>query len=272
MRKTKTILLLITTAMLLTAALATSQLLAENIVPQPKEYGPNIRTLTVTGTIDPRLSAIVITTYRPTDYDEKNSACTRSDWNTARRKGMLDWEYIDIKPDEHSRYKVTVPIDYVREDRCGYEFVNTAIQIQRDKRDDRFAKITLLSDSHENYDNYGSKGTNLPDEADVRSRKTAKPHYHLAQGTYIQCHTDYFESTQDVLFNCYPLGGNGDHGLDEITSTRMKVDVRINETISEYVFDSRIKPGSKKDHFRDYVPPPPGFFERVKQRVEQLLN
>ncbi len=234
--------------------------------PQPVEYGPDVRTLTVTGTIDPRLYASVRTTYRPTYYNERDKACTRSDWNTGRRKGMLDWELERIKPDENGRYKVTVPIDYVREDRCGYEFSSTVIRIKRDRRDDQFSEITLLSDSKEKYDRYGSKGSNYPDDADVRSRKTTKAHYRLAHGSYIQCHTDYFEYRNGVLFNCYPLGGDGDHGVDAIATTKMEVDIRINEEISEYIAG---KPFSdvrfKKDHFRDYVPPPPGFFEQLKQ-------
>ena len=236
------------------------------------KYGPEVRTITVAGTIDPRLYASVRTTYRPTEYNEKDNACTRSDWNTGRHKGMLDWQFERIKPDENNRYKVIIPIDYVRENPCGYEYVDTSIHVRRDERDDQYANITLLSGSKKNYDTYGSKGKNWPDDANVQSRKTTKPYYRLAHGSHIQCHTDYFESTQDVLFNCYPLGGDGDHGVDELTTTNMQVDIRINEEISEYIFDSRIKPGSKKDHFRDYVLPPPSLFERLKQGIEKLLN
>ncbi|MES9888530.1 MAG: hypothetical protein ABW140_17110 [Candidatus Sedimenticola sp. 6PFRAG1] len=242
---------------------------------RPVEYGPDVRTITVTGTIDPRLSAWVRTTYRPTEYSGKRRAeCTRSDFNTASRKGLLDWEFENIVPDESNHFRVSLPIDYVKKNKCGYEYVDTVIRIQRDYRDDRYADITLLGTHKIPLDVYTGTRTGIGGgrlHSGFTYPKTGKHYYRLARGSRIECHTDFYVSTNRASFSCIPLGGDGDHGTDKIESQNFNVDVLVNDDVSMYIYDSRVKPGGKKDHFRDYVPPPPTLLQKLNNNIDSLF-
>ena len=94
---------------------------------------PPSRILTLQGKVDSRLRMAVITAYRPTDHTN-TKACTRSDWNTARRKGVLAWDVQMISEGDKNNgmvdYKAEVPIDYSGKDLCGYEFSVTSLVIR----------------------------------------------------------------------------------------------------------------------------------------------
>lgn len=93
----------------------------------------------VHGTIDERLQASLLSTFRSTTDPDKIKEC--SSYNAWRegsaRRRFLDFEIEIIK---NKNFDIKVPTEYIsKEDNCGMEYVDTEIRIYRkgDKRDGR---------------------------------------------------------------------------------------------------------------------------------------
>ena len=93
----------------------------------------------VHGTIDERLQASLLSTFRSTADPDKIKEC--SSYNAWRagsaRRRFLDFEIEIIKD---TNFDIKIPTEYIsKEDKCGMEYVDTAIRIYRkgDKRDGR---------------------------------------------------------------------------------------------------------------------------------------
>ncbi|AXX92605.1 hypothetical protein CPU12_01930 [Malaciobacter molluscorum LMG 25693] len=93
----------------------------------------------VHGTIDERLQASLLSTFRSTADPDKIKEC--SSYNAWRagsaRRRFLDFEIEIIKD---TNFDIKIPTEYIsKEDNCGMEYVDTEIRIYRkgDKRDGR---------------------------------------------------------------------------------------------------------------------------------------
>lgn len=107
----------------------------------------------VHGTIDERLQASLLSTFRSTSDPDKIKEC--SSYNAWRagsaRRRFLDFEIETIKD---TNFDIKIPTEYIsKEDKCGMEYIDTVIRIYRkgDKRDGRqeplISKWVLFSTS-----------------------------------------------------------------------------------------------------------------------------
>ncbi|RXI35846.1 hypothetical protein CRU99_13750 [Malaciobacter mytili] len=82
------------------------------------------------GTIDERLEAYVISTFRSTADPDKLKECSTYNTLHASRRRFLDYE-VEIIEDTTS-FDFKIPIEYIsKEDKCGMEYVDTEIRISR---------------------------------------------------------------------------------------------------------------------------------------------
>lgn len=242
------------------------------------------RTLTVYGKVDPRLYVWIQTTYRsmnPNDLRQNYKECTQSNWNTGGRKRTLNWDVKHIIPDKNNNYKVTIPIDYVNKNRCGFEYVSTRIVIRRDKKDERYAKIEIANNRNKANNIYiGYKG-GMQGMGQPKGTTTTKNHYQLSSGSKIECYTIWYEDSKHIEsnkahanFTCLPIPLNDINGVDELKTDTINIDIVINEDKCKKAQKS--KDGSYKDNFRDYEIKYINTFHKYevqfKQYIKNLFN
>lgn len=231
------------------------------------------RVLTLYGKVDPRLYASVTSTYRsknPNEIRENYEECIKANWNTGSRGRTLTYTMSNISTGQDTKdyYEVNIPIDYTDDNKCGWEYVNTRIRIQRDKKDDLYNDIRILDERQEVHHmegkfNGGSKGIN-------GAHKTTKNHFQLSPGSQIQCFTKWHEDSKYIKSNvahatltCQPIGKDDINGVDTITSARLNIDIVVNE--EKCINNST----GEKDYFRDYKKPT--LIDIVKQKVKYLM-
>ena len=234
------------------------------------------RMLTLRGNVDPRLSVWARTTYSPTNYRtdiDDGSGCTHNRSDTGYRKAWPDWEVVKITPNENNRYEITIPIDYMGENKCGYRYHSTKISIRRDEDDERYAKIVVVSDSPRPFNIHkGTKGGHSSLGL-LRGEHTDKPHYQMSTGSKISCYTEYYENEwlrkrkANVVFTCEPVVASDENGVDEINSVTLEIDIEVDESRCLGTPDSNNRAKDWKryqDYFRDYQPEPTRW-EKLKQ-------
>ena len=230
-----------------------------------------LRALTLYGKFDPRLYAYVTSTYRsqsPDKMRENYKECTRSDWNTGGARRTLTFDRIHIVPDKNGTYRVTIPIDYVGKDKCGWEYVDTEITIKRDKKDKSYVKIGIANEDKRT-DNYRGDGVG------VLSPSTKKKHFLLSSGSKIECYTEYFEvdgkdyKKPSVDFICTPKTFNNINGVDEFKTDSINIDIIVDEKKSRVANDGITD--KNKDYFRDYKEPV-SRFKQLKLKVKHFIN
>ena len=241
-----------------------------------------LRALTLYGKFDPRLYAYVTSTYRsqsPDKMRENYKECTRSDWNTGGARRTLTYDIADIVPDKNGTYRVTIPIDYVGKDKCGWEYVDTVMEIRRDKKDKSYVEINIANiknrynNSRGEYDDPGSVG--------VLSPSTKKKHFLLSSGSKIECHTEWHPTSktsggyvfkEHAVFICTPKTFNNINGVDEFKTDSINIDIVVNEKkCVAYAGLRPFKRGGYKDYFRDYKEPV-SRFKQLKLKVKHFIN
>lgn len=81
------------------------------------------------GTIDKRLRAYALSTFRSTADPDKLKECSTYNTLYASRRRFLDYEIQSI---EETNFDIKIPIEYIsKEDKCGMEYVDTEIKIYR---------------------------------------------------------------------------------------------------------------------------------------------
>ncbi len=265
------------TLFLLLIAVNTDAALAQSASNSSSDEVESPRMLTLRGNVDPRLSVWARTTYSPTDYRtdiDDGSGCTHNRSDTGYRKAWPDWEVVKITPNEDNRYEVTIPIDYMGENKCGYRYHSTEISIRRDEEDELYAKITVVSDNPRPFNTYiGTKSGSSGLGRIIPGVKTDKPHYQMATGSKISCYTkhrDVFKIYKnDVATNtfiCEPVVRADLNGVDEIDSVTLDIDIEVDESrcigIPEHKLFDDWTP--YQDYFRDYQSKPTRW-EQFKQ-------
>ena len=233
-------------------------------------FARKLRTLTLYGKFDPRLYAYVTSTYRsqsPDKIRENYKECTRSDWNTGGARRTLTFDRIHIVPDKNGTYRVTIPIDYVGKDKCGWEYVDTEITIKRDKKDKSYVKIGIANEDKRT-DNYRGNGVG------VLSPSTKKKHFLLSSGSKIECHTEWYPTSktsggyvfkEHAAFICIPKTFNNINGVDEFKTDSINIDIIVDEN------KCRSNPSGNKDYFQDYKEPV-NRFKQLKLKVKHFIN
>lgn len=238
------------------------------------EAGPP-RKLTLYGQMDPRLYAQVRVWYSPAHYTDgwnnyDNPDCSFMQGD-GRKRLKPTAAFIDIEPDEQGRYEVVAPIDYDGPMSCGHTFNWASVYVSRDKRDlgpINYASLQVLGKGRKpSHDLRGSYSGPVKGGGGMDNDKA---HFQLSSGSTISCYTGFSEERGDASLTCEPLVASAINGVDEIRSTRLELNIEIDE--SRCVgFPSREgrKKGRKNypDYFRDYQPP-----NTIWQKLKALFN
>jgi len=243
------------------------------------------RILTLRGKVDPRLSVWARTTYSPTNYRtdiDDGSGCTHNRSDTGYRKAWPDWEVVKITPNEQNRYEVTIPIDYMGENKCGYRYHSTEISIRRDDEDERYAKIAIVSDNPRPFNTYiGSKGGSSGLGRLIAGVNTDKAHYQMATGSKIVCYTkhyDVFKRLKDgdeiTTFACEPVVASDVNGVDVINSVSLDIDIEIDESRCIGIPDHKIGDAwiPYQDYYRDYQAKPTRWEQFKQFLTNNIIN
>ena len=246
-------------------------------------FAKEMRALTLYGKVDPRLYVYIKSTYRSQSPDEmrKNyEECTRTDWNTNGARKVLTSEsaIISTGEDKKSNYKVTIPIDYQDEDKCGWEYVDTELILKRDKKDKGSVVIGIASIKNKtsSYMNFPTGGT-----IGILSLSTSKNNFLLSSGSKIECYTKKNEgeknSLTSIIFNCSPNVFSNINGVDKIETTNINIDIVVNKDKCLYVpsLERQRKNNYKlkltQDYFRDYKEPL-NRFKQLELDIKQFIN
>lgn len=243
------------------------------------------RTITLKGKMDPRLSVWVKSTYKPTNFTNVEECLSKNpQWTTGRKKGLLDWKIVNIIPDENNKYEVNIPIDYVNENKCGYEYSATEIEVRRDNDDDLWASFTVASSKNKPFNVY--QGTKTGSSNSVTGGRPFMPentrkHFQLPSNTQITCLTTFYPrigrgdnlKRDHVTFACFEEYEGTNNGVDELKTTSINLDIRIDEERCLYIFpydDPKNRGKKKKDYFRDYYELTT--FEELKQSLKKIFD
>lgn len=237
--------------------------------------------ITLYGKVDPRLYVTLWSTYRsmhPDDVRMNYEECSQYNWNTGHRGRTLDFVIVDVVPNKAGEYNATIPIDYPKNNGCGYEYVDTQFKIKRDKKDEKYAKITVAGSeniTHNIYrgvaDGYSTLGKK------IKGVRTEKNHYQISSGSKIECYTKYyiygerFQHRRSTQFACEPVVAHDINGVDELKSTRLKLDILVNEDKSIVYPVNSDSVGPKPYGFKDYEPPL-SLWEKIQKYLNNLIN
>lgn len=234
------------------------------------------REITLYGKVDPRLVVSARSLYRsmdPKDIRSNFEECTRSDWNTGTRKRSIDYEIAYLTPDKNGNYKTIIPIDYKEDNPCGYEYVNTKLILRRDKKDDSYVKIHVISTDNTPSN---SRGLYSGGSQGIKRVETDKKYFQISSGSKIECFTEHFiyKERESTSFICEPEAANDINGVDELKSKSIKVDIIINDNKSALynTLDKNYVRGfPEHDVFRDYKKTLTSF-EKFKLYIKNLIN
>lgn len=226
------------------------------------------RTLTIHGTVDPRLDVSFMSTYRGTNIDRIE--CSDMNPSTGRRKVKLAGLSKHITTTD---YNITMPIDYTDANECGYEFVSIDAVMRRKYDNDLSSIHPILSNKKEVRPIYyktkgGQMGSgNTWDAPSVL--QTDKKHFSLAKESTFLCKTFWFDKRPDTeahsQFHCTmqinndinrtlyqkdPVSYASSHpefGVDTIRNEMMHIDIMVDEKNCQTMENKKVVP----DHFRE---------------------
>ena len=111
------------------------------------------RTLTIYGTVDPRLDVSFMSTYRGTNLDRIE--CSDMNPSTGRRKVKLAGLSKHVTTAD---YNITMPIDYIDANECGYEFVSIDLIMRRKYDDKSYSRFPIMGKYTSDYGKIDGRG------------------------------------------------------------------------------------------------------------------
>ncbi|MEW5833110.1 MAG: hypothetical protein AB1763_09775 [Campylobacterota bacterium] len=221
------------------------------------------RTLTIHGTVDPRLDVSFMSTYRGTNIDRLE--CSDMNPSTGRRKVKLAGLSKRVTT---SDYNITMPIDYTDANECGYEFVSIDLIMRRKYDDKNYAQYLVFSKSGPILSLFGNHvlygvGTSLIH----LDTENIKPYFRLAKESVFLCKTEQWTTKKDrddficTLQMKFDTEGGQYHKnewgdvnhpefkINELQGGSLKIDVKVDEL---------------KEPFRELPKPSPSVMEPLK--------
>ncbi len=230
----------------------------------------------VYGKLDNRLYVTLLTTYRsmnPNDLRQDYEKCTQANWNTGTRQRSLNYDFVKLVANKDGQYKASIPIEFMDKNNCGWEYVNTALRIRRDKADDLYANIQIANINQKANNVYQGTKTGMRESGlwGKYGTKTTKKHYQISSGSMIECYTTYggySKRLKRILpnsFTCLPIAHNKINGVDEFKTASINLDIIINE--DKCTENST----GYKDFFRDYKEET-SFLDKIKSKIKNIFN
>lgn len=229
------------------------------------------RTLTIHGTVDPRLDVSFMSTYRGTNIDRIE--CSDMNPSTGRRKVKLAGLSKHVTTTD---YNITMPIDYTDANECGYEFVSIDL-IMRRKYDNDLSSIhpVLSKEKKVSPIYWKTKGGEMssPNTDTPAYLQTDKKHFSLAKESTFLCKTFWFDKRRDAdahsQFHCTMqidddinrtlyqkdpdsyIFSHPEFGVDTIKNETMHIDIVVDEKNCQAMENKKVVP----DHFRELEKP-----------------
>lgn len=221
------------------------------------------RTLTIHGTVDPRLDVSFMSTYRGTNIDRLE--CSDMNPSTGRRKVKLAGLSKRVTT---SDYNITMPIDYTDANECGYEFVSIDLIMRRKYDDKRYANFPVLSKGGHyllsSFGDHADNGTHM--KYQFLDTEKIKPYFRLAKESEFLCKTEQWATKKDrddficTLQMKFDTEGGMYHKdkwgtthpefkIDELQSGSLKINIKVDES---------------KESFRELPKTSPSVMESLK--------
>ncbi|ODS25067.1 hypothetical protein AB835_00750 [Candidatus Endobugula sertula] len=238
-------------------------------------------TITLKGTIDPRLYAVAYTIYVASTSPYKEACLSQQkDWGTGQRKMKPAFTFAVLVPDANHHYEVTLPVEYTGESACDYVYFATEIKIRRDKDDDLWAKFTIQG-GKENHIQSGTATGSMEgvQGVPIMSRQT-KRYFRFPSPTDIRCFTTHYQTIgrgdrkkpDHIRFACYEeyTGINGMN--DKYVTTTITLNIGIDGPRNIYIRDDAPDGNHKvPHHFVDYQAPLT-FWQKLSRYFQQLFH
>lgn len=221
------------------------------------------RTLTIYGTVDPRLDVSFMSTYRGTNIDRIE--CSDMNPSTGRRKVKLAGLSKHVTTTD---YNITMPIDYTDANECGYEFVSIDAVMRRKYDNKMYANFPVLSKGGHyllsSFGDHADNGTHTSYQS--LDTEKIKPYFRLARESVFLCKTEQWTTkkerddfictlqmkfdTEGGLYHKDQWGTtHPEFKIDELRSWSLKIDVKVDDL---------------KEPFRELPKPSPSVMESLK--------